>query len=1075
MKPLIYDSLILSLLGLFRNKCLRKQNEYTPGMPAAVSARVLAALVSCTLVFGSIAEGQAQTLPCNYRNLITTNFGGAVIVPARTGGTSGNGLFGGTGSVANTANVPDANLTNFATITTDPGGLLSGDGGGQISVDAGGTVVFGAGATAGYVVGSNSTLGAGLQSAITIRTYLNGAPRETSTTTNLTEFPALAGTSRRVFGFVTTQDFDEVQIFIIDNSATTTQIFYPFVQYRALSAAATATSASSLIAADGTVNLVVTGGRAPFTYAWSNGATTQNLTNVPVGTYTVTVTDANGCTTTASATVGVRVAACPVPGQNGFTAFSFDTAPVITGGPGVGLRGRYNNVATIGGQAVDIIGEVLTYSGTPVVIATIQYPRFDNFTNANSNTQLARYAIAGTATAPAGLTSTVRWTVVRNGTNTPVPFQGSFTVGDIDNDQANAAGSSLESVIVNKDDLFSYKLSSPTNTTTITTGASPTIRFQGTQNQAGTDGLDPAFTVALAYVGVSSFDITYSKVGTNPGTANFPFDGEGGIVFAANTCVPVLDTDADGVANANDLDDDNDGILDDTEGSVFADADGDGISNALDLDADNDGIPDNIEAQSTAGYIAPGTAVNIQGVLTAYAGTNGLIPVNTDGADQPDYLDTDSDNDTRLDTVEAGITLANADADGDGLDNNVDSNDAAFGPVNAGINSPGTFYPNNGTEVFWRIKQGAFTYGVCANATTTGTFVVGRPSTGVLIVPITTTRDGQVVIASVTGSGFSSVPASFTTGLAPGQTTLSIPIAYDGSGTPGTRNLTVSSPEGTGSCSTAPVTVIGLADLTTSIAQPTPTLLPNQPSNLPVTVSNIGSAPTTGPITTTLTIPANVTAPATFTSNGFGCTTTGTSVSCTNAGPIANGSSVTFSVPITPGTATANTTLSFTNVVATTSEISTTNNTGTTTVPVGGQPDLTTSISQPSPALVAGQTSTLPVGISNIGNAPTTGPITTTLTIPASVTAPATFTSNGFSCSTTGTRVACSSPGPLASAASTTFAVPITPLAAAVGTSPTFTNLVATPGESNTANNSATLTANTPVACPVGTAIPVLR
>ncbi|WP_242205980.1 HYR domain-containing protein, partial [Aestuariivivens insulae] len=40
----------------------------------------------------------------------------------------------------------------------------------------------------------------------------------------------------------------------------------------------------------------VTGGTEPYTYAWSNGQTTQTATNLSAGTYTVIVTDANGCT-----------------------------------------------------------------------------------------------------------------------------------------------------------------------------------------------------------------------------------------------------------------------------------------------------------------------------------------------------------------------------------------------------------------------------------------------------------------------------------------------------------------------------------------------------------------------------------------------------------------------------------------------------------------------------------------------------------------------------------------------------------------------------------------------------------
>lgn len=67
----------------------------------------------------------------------------------------------------------------------------------------------------------------------------------------------------------------------------------------------TATDADCFGAATGSVDLTVTGGTMPYTYSWSPGsAATQDLTGVAADTYTVVVTDANGCTATWSATVG---------------------------------------------------------------------------------------------------------------------------------------------------------------------------------------------------------------------------------------------------------------------------------------------------------------------------------------------------------------------------------------------------------------------------------------------------------------------------------------------------------------------------------------------------------------------------------------------------------------------------------------------------------------------------------------------------------------------------------------------------------------------------------------------------
>ncbi|MEM9024173.1 MAG: SprB repeat-containing protein, partial [Bacteroidota bacterium] len=55
--------------------------------------------------------------------------------------------------------------------------------------------------------------------------------------------------------------------------------------------------------ADGAIFTSAIGGTMPYTYAWSNGATTEDIMNLTAGPYTLTLTDANGCSTTVTGTV----------------------------------------------------------------------------------------------------------------------------------------------------------------------------------------------------------------------------------------------------------------------------------------------------------------------------------------------------------------------------------------------------------------------------------------------------------------------------------------------------------------------------------------------------------------------------------------------------------------------------------------------------------------------------------------------------------------------------------------------------------------------------------------------------
>ncbi len=54
---------------------------------------------------------------------------------------------------------------------------------------------------------------------------------------------------------------------------------------------------------DGAIHLTVSNAKQPYSYNWSNGATTEDISNLPIGTYTVTITDGNECQKVESFTV----------------------------------------------------------------------------------------------------------------------------------------------------------------------------------------------------------------------------------------------------------------------------------------------------------------------------------------------------------------------------------------------------------------------------------------------------------------------------------------------------------------------------------------------------------------------------------------------------------------------------------------------------------------------------------------------------------------------------------------------------------------------------------------------------
>ena len=222
-----------------------------------------------------------------------------------------------------------------------------------------------------------------------------------------------------------------------------------------------------------------------------------------------------------------------------------------------------------------------------------------------------------------------------------------------------------------------------------------------TGNLLDNDIIDSAIVAQIAYVVVS--DTGLFSCGPNGNFVYLPEDGFTGTITVsyclrnaynreqhteAKVYISVQpDSDCDNVIDAEDIDNDNDGILNIHEGSEEnLDSDGDGIPDCFDIDSDNDGITDLIEWQREDSFIWPSMVdENHDGwddAFDALYGGDYYEATDTDLDGFPDFIDDDSDNDGISDLVEAtdidndSITdayLLYCDKDFDGLDDAFDT------------------------------------------------------------------------------------------------------------------------------------------------------------------------------------------------------------------------------------------------------------------------------------------------------------------------------------------------------------------------------------------------------------------
>jgi hypothetical protein len=285
------------------------------------------------------------------------------------------------------------------------------------------------------------------------------------------------------------------------------------------------------------------------------------------------------------------------------------------------------------------------------------------------------------------------------------------------------------------------------------------------------------------------------------------------------------------------------------------------------------------------------------------------------------------------------------------------------------------------------------------------------------------------------------------------------PASVSGGGDTGAGN------NSSGSVGT-PNVAAGAPDLIVAISQPNPSPVAGQTSLIPVTVSNIGNGPSQTEITVSVNIPTGTTF-GTFptNNNGWACSTSATTAVCKNSAVIIAGANSIFSVPFISNVSQVGTPLTILPAsVSGGGDTSAGNNSSDQILTLNvTAPDITITISNPNPNPVAGQTSSIPVTVSNIGDGPSEGEITAIVAIPTGTTF-GTFptNNNGWACSANGTTAVCKNSAVIIAGANSIFNVPFISNVSQVGTPLTVPPASVSGGGDTGAGNNSSGSVGTP-------------
>ncbi|HOY05710.1 MAG TPA: HYR domain-containing protein [Saprospiraceae bacterium] len=239
-------------------------------------------------------------------------------------------------------------------------------------------------------------------------------------------------------------------------------------------------------ASTGSATVNVAGGTTTYTYAWSNGQTAATATGLAAGTYTVVVTDANGCTTSATVTITQPTALiAEISGQTNIGCNGASTGSATVNATGGTTGYTYLWSVSAAGQTT------ATATNLPVGVHSV------TVTDANNCTTTATVTIiqATDLTATAAQTTPVSCFGGSNGSATVTPGGGTLPytyVWDNGSTDQTATGLSAGSHMVTVTDAngctetATVTITQPASAVAVTISASTNVSCFGGSNGAAT-------------------------------------------------------------------------------------------------------------------------------------------------------------------------------------------------------------------------------------------------------------------------------------------------------------------------------------------------------------------------------------------------------------------------------------------------------------------------------------------------------------------------------------------------------------------------------------------------------------